>query len=149
MAGVSRPIPETAVPQPLPAIVILAAAFVASAAPAHAAPADLLRAYEAAARAASPAYAGSSVDRGSRLFRTRQGGEWSCASCHGETPTSAGRHARTAKVIQPLAPAANPQRFTDAAQVEKWFRRNCGDVLKRECTAQEKGDILAWLVTLK
>jgi len=52
-------------------------------------------------------------------------------------------------VIQPLAPAANPQRFTDVAQVEKWFKRNCGDVLKRECTAQEKGDILAWLVTLK
>ena len=52
-------------------------------------------------------------------------------------------------MIQPLAPGVNPQRFTDVAQVEKWFKRNCGDVLKRECTAQEKGDILAWLVTLK
>ena len=110
---------------------------------------DLLRGYETAARAQSPAFQGFSADRGSRLFRTPQGGEWSCASCHGETPTGPGRHAKTAKVIQPLAPAANPQRFTDIAQVEKWFKRNCGDVLKRECTAQEKGDILSWLVSVK
>jgi hypothetical protein len=110
---------------------------------------DLLRGYETAARAQSPAFQGFSADRGGRLFRTPQGGEWSCASCHGETPTGPGRHARTAKVIQPLAPAANPQRFTDAAKVEKWFKRNCGDVLKRECTAQEKGDILSWLVSVK
>ncbi len=110
---------------------------------------DLLRGYETAARAQSPAFQGFSADRGGRLFRTPQGGEWSCASCHGETPTGPGRHAKTAKVIQPLAPGANPQRFTDAAQVEKWFRRNCGDVLKRECTAQEKGDILSWLVSVK
>ena len=110
---------------------------------------DLLRGYETAARAQSPAFQGFSADRGGRLFRTPQGGEWSCASCHGETPTGPGRHAKTAKVIQPLAPAVNPQRFTDAAQVEKWFKRNCGDVLKRECTAQEKGDILSWLVSVK
>lgn len=110
---------------------------------------DLLRGYETAARAQSPAFQGFSADRGGRLFRTPQGGEWSCASCHGETPTGPGRHAKTAKVIQPLAPAANPQRFTDVAQVEKWFKRNCGDVLKRECTAQEKGDILSWLVSVK
>ena len=112
-------------------------------------PDDLLRGYETAARAQSPAFPGFSADRGSRLFRASQGGEWSCASCHGETPTGPGRHAKTAKVIRPLAPAANPQRFTDAAQVEKWFKRNCGDVLKRECTAQEKGDIVAGLVSLK
>ena len=133
------------------AAILAAAAFAALAVtPARAVvPADVLKGYEAAARAQTPSFAGFSADRGSRLFRTVQGGDWSCASCHGETPTGPGRHAKTAKVIQPLAPAANPQRFTDVAQVEKWFKRNCGDVLKRECTAQEKGDILAWLVTLK
>ena len=132
-------------------VLVAAAAFAAlAAAPARAvAPADLLKDYEGAARAQSPSFAGFSAERGMRLFRSTQGGDWSCASCHGATPTGPGRHARTAKVIQPLAPAANPQRFTDVAQVEKWFKRNCGDVLKRECTAQEKGDILAWLVTLK
>lgn len=113
------------------------------------APSDLMRGYESAARAASPSFAGFSADRGGHLFRTPQGREWSCASCHGEAPTGTGRHAKTAKAIKPLAPSANPSRFTDAAQVEKWFRRNCGDVLGRECTVQEKGDILAWLLSLR
>ncbi|MBK6803387.1 MAG: DUF1924 domain-containing protein [Betaproteobacteria bacterium] len=136
--------------RPLFPALALAGLATLSAMPAQAVVAsDLLRGYETAARAQSPAFQGFSADRGGRLFRTPQGGEWSCASCHGETPTGPGRHAKTAKVIQPLAPAANPQRFTDAAQVEKWFKRNCGDVLKRECTAQEKGDILSWLVSVK
>jgi len=136
--------------RPLFPVLALAALAAAWHVPAHAVAAeDLLRGYETAARAQSPGFAGFSADRGSRLFRTAQGGEWSCASCHGETPIGQGRHAKTSKVIQPLAPSANPQRFTDAAQVEKWFRRNCGDVLKRECTAQEKGDIVTWLASLK
>ena len=136
--------------RPLFPALALAGLATLSAMPAQAVVAsDLLRGYETAARAQSPAFQGFSADRGGRLFRTTQGGEWSCASCHGETPTVPGRHAKTAKVIQPLAPAANPQRFTDAAQVEKWFRRNCGDVLRRECTVQEKGDILSWLVSVK
>jgi hypothetical protein len=46
----------------------------------------------------------------------------------------------------PLAPAFNPERFTDTAKVDKWFRRNCNDVLKRECTPVEKADVLAWLL---
>jgi len=37
----------------------------------------------------------------------------------------------------------------DPAKVEKWFRRNCNDVMGRECTAGEKADVLAWLLTLK
>ena len=49
----------------------------------------------------------------------------------------------------PLAPAAHARRFSDAAKAEKWFRRNCNDVLGRECSAAEKADVLAWLNTLK
>ena len=45
-------------------------------------------------------------------------------------------------------PAFNPERFTETAKVDKWFRRNCNDVLKRECTAAEKADVLAWLLKL-
>jgi hypothetical protein len=63
-------------------------------------------------------------------------------------PREAGRHAATGKGIEPLAPAANPTRFTSPARVEKWFGRNCNDVLGRACTAQEKGDVLAWLLSL-
>ena len=34
-------------------------------------------------------------------------------------------------------------------KVAKWFKRNCNDVLDRECTAQEKGDVLSYLLTVK
>ena len=71
------------------------------------------------------------------------------ASCHGNPATAPGKHASTGKAIDPLAPAFDPQRFTDTAKVDKWFRRNCKDVLQRECSAGEKADVLAWLVSLK
>jgi hypothetical protein len=48
-----------------------------------------------------------------------------------------------------MAPAVNPDRFADTAKADKWFRRNCNDVMGRECTAGEKADVLAWLLTLK
>lgn len=87
--------------------------------------------------------------RGQQLFTSRHGGEWSCASCHGAVPTQPGKHASTGKAIGALAPSANPDRFSDAAKAEKWFRRNCNDVIARECTAAEKADVLSWLMTLK
>ena len=93
-----------------------------------------------------------SSTRGEALYRGEHPGKngtaQSCASCHTASPKQAGQ-TRVGKRIEPLAPAANPQRFTDAAKVEKWFRRNCTDVLARECSAQEKGDFIAWLNQLK
>jgi hypothetical protein len=97
------------------------------------------------AKAGTPGQA----ERGRAFFTGRQGGEWSCSSCHGNPPTLAGRHASTGKPIDPLAPAANPGAFTDSAKVDKWFRRNCKDVLQRECNAGEKADVLAYLISLK
>lgn len=111
---------------------------------AHAAtPAELLSGYTA--QAGSPSVPG----RGQQLFTVRQGREWSCASCHGTRPTATGKHASTGKPIAPMAPAFNAKRFTDTAKTEKWFRRNCNDVLGRECTAAEKADVLSWLLSLK
>ena len=89
------------------------------------------------------------VALGQQFFIKKHGSEWSCASCHGESPTRSGRHASTGKVLEPLAPAFNPKSLTDSARVDKWFRRNCKDVLARECTAGEKADVLAWLNSLK
>ena len=112
-------------------------------APRAATPAELLDGYVAAARAPGDAR------RGQAFFTQRHGGEWSCASCHQALPTQAGKHAGTGKEIGALAPAFNPRRFSEPAKVEKWFRRNCKDVLERECSAGEKADVLAWLMTLK
>ena len=87
--------------------------------------------------------------QGQQFFNAKHGREWSCASCHNAQPTGEGKHANTGKSISALAPAFNPERFTDPAKSEKWFRRNCNDVLARECTPAEKADVLAWLMSLK
>ena len=108
----------------------------------HAAtPADLQAAYGALS-GTTPA-----PDRGQQLFTSRHGRDWSCSSCHGAVPTQAGKHASPGKTIAPLAPAFNPERLVDAAKTEKWFRRNCNDVMGRECSAAEKADVVAWLRT--
>ncbi|WP_428420014.1 DUF1924 domain-containing protein [Methylibium sp.] len=127
-----------------PALAAALAAGAALAPAAHAAtPAELLAGYNAQAGAAA------APDRGQQWFITRHGREWSCATCHGAVPTQAGKHASTGKPIGSLAPAFNPERFTDAAKTEKWFRRNCNDVVGRECSAAEKADVLSWLLTLE
>jgi hypothetical protein len=97
-------------------------------------------------RFGTEAGAAGQAERGREFFNSRHGGEWSCASCHGKPPTQAGKHASTGKAIDPLAPAANPRAFTDTARVDKWFRRNCKDVLQRECSAGEKADVMAYLI---
>lgn len=113
---------------------------------AHAAdtsPAEQLQRWSAQAQAPGQA------QRGQVFFQAQHGGRWSCASCHHAPPTTAGQHASTGKSIAPLAPGFNPKAFTDAAKADKWFRRNCNDVLRRECTAAEKADVLAYLLSLK
>lgn len=122
----------------------LAAAVLFITASVHALPpTEMLQGYSAQAGAAAQ------PERGRQFFDARHGREWSCSSCHGAVPTQPGRHAATGKPIGALAPAANAQRFTDPAKTEKWFRRNCNDVLGRECSAAEKADVLGWLLTLQ
>ncbi len=124
------------------AVIACAALVLASATQAET-PTQVLSGYVAASGTpAQPA-------RGQKLFTSPQGNDWRCASCHGAVPTRHGKLDHTVKVIAPLAPAFNAERFTDPAKVEKWFRRNCNDVLGRECSATEKADVLAWLVTLQ
>ena len=103
---------------------------------------ELLKGYEAQSNKASSA-------RGEQFFNAKHGKEWSCASCHENPPNHDTKHIVTGKVIKPLSPNSNPERFTDQAKAEKWFKRNCNDVLTRECTAQEKADVLSWLMTVK
>jgi hypothetical protein len=106
-------------------------------------PAEQLAAYSA--QAGAPAQSA----RGEQFFTSKHGKDWSCASCHTASPTVDGKHASTGKLISTMAPAFNPQRFTDTAKTEKWFRRNCNDVVGRECSVSEKADVLAWLLTFK
>lgn len=104
--------------------------------------------YRATAKQDNPAFVDFSAARGEAFYKSKTG-DASCASCHGDSPKGHGKHATTSKDILPMAPVANAERFTDAAKVEKWFKRNCSDVLKRACTAIEKGDFIAYLVSVK
>jgi len=97
----------------------------------------------------TPGFQGFSAAHGESFFKTTHGGEWSCSSCHTDNPAAPGKHAKTGKVIDPLAPSANAERFTSPKKMEKWFKRNCNDVLNRVCMPQEKGDVLTYLLTVK
>lgn len=72
-------------------------------------PQNLLKSYEVQSSKASPA-------RGEQFFNIKHGKEWSCASCHEDPPNHDTKHIVTGKVIKPLAPSANPARFTDEAK---------------------------------
>lgn len=129
------------------AIPLLAACAAWAALPASAAtPAELMSGYQAEAARQSPGFQ-ASARRGAE-FHVRQFGVSaklpSCATCHGDNPAQPGRHAVTDKAIKPLAPAASAERFSDPAKVEKWFRRNCTEVVGRECSAAEKADFVAF-----
>jgi len=89
-----------------------------------------------------------SAKRGESLFRQRftlNDKMPACTSCHTEQPANNGQHAVTGKNIRPLAVAANGERFSDPAKVEKWFGRNCKEVVGRACTPGEKADFIAFM----
>ncbi|BAN69278.1 cytochrome c-type protein Shp [endosymbiont of unidentified scaly snail isolate Monju] len=88
------------------------------------------------------------VAAGERLWMTEGVKGRSCTTCHGRDLTRPGKHKRTGKRIEPMAPSVNPKRFTDPKKVAKWFRRNCKWTLGRECTAAEKANLLSWLNSL-
>jgi hypothetical protein len=93
---------------------------------------------------------GFSADNGRALWNReftdpKSGKTRSCTLCHTSDITATGKHARTGKRIEPMAPSVNPQRLTDKKKLKKWLKRNCKWTLGRECTPQEKGDLLAFI----
>lgn len=87
--------------------------------------------------------------RGEQLWKSKhtgdEGDERQCQTCHGDDLTRSGKHVKTKKVIDPLARSVNPERFTEMKKIEKWFKRNCKWTIGRECTDQEKGDLVKYL----
>jgi len=138
-------------------------------------PEELLARYEREARAEAPAFHGFSAEEGRAFYLGKHPvpviGEVGCVSCHLQDPRRSVMRHRTkipcrachviddAEHVDPVnakkreinafAPVANPRRFTDPEWVEKWFRVNCNYVLKRSCTAAEKGNLLAWVLSLE
>lgn len=159
------------------AAIVAIATTVLGAAPAARAvdPYTLIARYEAEVRAAEPAFAGFSAERGRAFYYQKHPirglGAVSCASCHRKDPREQIRAHRTdilcrachviydeehpypaeakKRIIEPFTPAANPERFRDAERVDTYFRTNCLTLLQRACTAQEKGDLITWLLTIE
>lgn len=93
-----------------------------------------------------------SARRGETLFRQRFAHNDkmpACTSCHTDSPLNAGQHVVTGKTIRPLAVAANGERLSDPAKVEKWFGRNCREVVGRACTPAEKADFVAYMTEVR
>ncbi len=134
-------------PLAIAATLFTTAGAVAALSPARKAVVD---AYLGQARVADAQFTGS-PSRGEALFQGRHvGGKAetpSCTSCHSSDPRKPGQ-TRAGKEIAPMAASVNPKRYTDAADVEKWLKRNCADVLGRECTPKEKSDVLAYLLSI-
>lgn len=105
--------------------------------------------YASAAKAENPSFSGFSAARGKTLHgHSFAGGKPdtpACTSCHGKEARSAGRNP-AGKTIEAMALSASPSRYTDRAKVEKWFKRNCNEVLGRECSPLEKGDWLTFMI---
>jgi cytochrome c peroxidase len=152
---------------------VLCAALGAGAACA-AGPEAFLEQYARQATAADPGFTGFSAQRGAAFYlrphQVDEMGSVSCASCHQPDPRKSSEahhdqipcrachvvfsgqpegHRPTRRELQALAPSANPERFTNEWRTEYWFAYNCKLLLGRECTAQEKGDLITWLLSVK
>jgi mono/diheme cytochrome c family protein len=134
--------------QPL-LILVLVAVSIGTAQAAQSPRDTILAEFATQARKADPAFSGFSAQRGEKIFRTNwNGGDErtpSCTSCHTDNPKQPGKNAKTGRPIDPVAVSVNPKRFTDIADVEKQFGRDCKNVIGRNCTPTEKGDYITFM----
>jgi len=115
--------------------------------------------YAASAKAADTNYTGLSAEEGKAFFNREviqfkgdaknPGKAIACASCHTANPADAGKHIVTGKPIKPLSPEVNPKRFSSVENVEKKFKKHCNEVVGSDCSDQEKGNYIAYLLTEK
>ncbi|BCM26313.1 MAG: DUF1924 domain-containing protein [Methylophilaceae bacterium] len=106
--------------------------------------------YLGIAKAINPEYKDFSAEDGKAFFNreiTVKGKQVACASCHTANPADPGKHIVTGKPIRPLSPVVNAKRFADLDKVEKNFTSHCNDIIGRDCTAQEKANFIAYLLT--
>lgn len=103
------------------------------------------------AKEQNPSFVDFSAKNGEILFKTENIGKenkkLSCVSCHGSDLRQKAQNIFTGKDIDPLAPSVNKARLSDAKEVKKWLKRNFKDVFLREGTAEQKGDVLYYIMS--
>ncbi len=75
----------------------------------------------------------------------KTGQKRSCTDCHGKDIKQAGKYQRSGIKIEPMAPSVNPKRLQDVKKIEKWLKHNCEWTFGRDCTLQEKANLLTFL----
>lgn len=109
--------------------------------------------YTNIAKSVNPEFKAPSIADGKTFFNRKftmpNGKEVACASCHTPNPADNGKHLVTGKAIQPLSPHVNKHRFTDLDKVEDKFTEHCTDILGADCTAAEKANFVAFVMTQK
>jgi len=90
------------------------------------------------------------AQRGEKLWNKTYSGkapftERSCSSCHTSNLKNNGEHVRTGKTLKPLAPSVNSASLSKVKKMKKWFKRNCKWTTGKECSVQDKADILAFI----
>jgi len=111
---------------------------------------EFMNTLKSKAQKQNPDFKEFSYARGEKIFTSehigKKGKLISCVTCHTNDLSAKGRNVHTNKVIEPLSPSANKERFTDVKNVKKWLRRNFKDVYKRAGSAQEKGDVITYII---
>lgn len=112
----------------------------------------LMDSYLEEAKVQNPGIRSFNADEGKRLFfservHTKKGENRGCTSCHTKDLGKAGR-TKAGKRIEPLSPSVTKDRFTESKKIEKWFKRNCKWTLERQCTAEEKGNLMTFFLSL-
>lgn len=99
----------------------------------------------------NPNFKEFNIKKGEEIFTSKhigkKGKEIACTSCHGIDLTKKSENFFTGKELEPLSQKVNPTRLTDIKKVEKWLKRNFKDVYNRVGTAQEKGDVLVYILS--
>jgi hypothetical protein len=89
-----------------------------------------------------------SLKEGEQMWKQQvavKGKQRSCGNCHTNNLQSTGKHAKSKKRIEPLAPSVNPDRLQQTKKIKKWFKRNCKWTWGRECSAQEQASLLLYI----
>jgi hypothetical protein len=114
--------------------------------------ADVATAEQAAKQYSLFAKSTLSADEG-RAFYTKKivvaGKDLSCSACHTDNPANVGKHNESGKAIQPMSPVVNPKRFSEVQKSEKGFTKHCKDLYGKDCSAQDKGNFITYVLTTK
>ena len=112
---------------------------------------QFVKQYAALVKGVNPSYV-LNAEAGRAFFIKRhavKGKEVGCTDCHTDNPAAQGKHAKTGKPIASLSPVVNPKRFSDLKKTEETFDEHCIEILERNCTSQEKGNYIVYLLSVK